>query len=114
MSGDVVACAAHRATLRSAVFNSEATMKNSLLLAGAAIIMCAAPAMADEYYVVQGPSHRCTVTTTRPADKEVVTQIGPMAFKSRVEAEDRIKQTKVCEDEGTVGSSSSTTVIKEK
>jgi hypothetical protein len=88
-------------------------MKQSLLLAGAAVIACAAPAMADEYYVVQGPSHHCTVTTTRPADKEVVTQIGPMAFTSRVEAEDRIKQTKVCED-GTVGSSSSTTVIKEK
>lgn len=69
--------------------------------------------MADEYYVVQGPSQHCTITTTRPADKEVVTQIGPMAFKTRVEAEDRIKQTKVCE-EGTVGSTSSTTVIKEK
>ncbi len=87
-------------------------MKRTVLLAGAVIIGCAAPAMADEYYVVQGPSHHCTVTTTRPADKEVVTQIGPMAFTSRVEAEDRIKQTKVCED-GTVGSSS-TTVIKEK
>ncbi len=88
-------------------------MKKSLLLAGAMIVGCAAPAMAEEYYVVEGPSHHCTVTTTRPADKEVVTQIGPMAFKSRVEAEDRIKQTKVCEDEGTVGNSS-TTVIKEK
>jgi hypothetical protein len=89
-------------------------MKASLLLAGALIVGCAAPALADEFYVVQGPSHNCTITTTRPADKEVVTQIGPMAFKSRVEAEDRIKQTKVCE-EGTVGSStSSTTVIKEK
>ncbi|CCE05874.1 conserved exported hypothetical protein [Bradyrhizobium sp. STM 3843] len=88
-------------------------MKETLFLAGAVIIGCAAPAMADEYYVVQGPSHHCTITTTRPADKEVVTQIGPMAFTSRVEAEDRIKQTKVCEDEGTVGSSS-TTVIKER
>ncbi|WFU74085.1 hypothetical protein [Bradyrhizobium sp. CB2312] len=87
-------------------------MKAPLLLAGALIIGCTAPALADEYYVVQGPSRQCTVTTTRPADKEVVTQIGPMAFKSRVEAEDRIKRTKVCE-EGTVGSSS-TTVIKEK
>ncbi|WGD54122.1 hypothetical protein QA641_09580 [Bradyrhizobium sp. CB1650] len=87
-------------------------MKGPLLLAGALIIGCAAPALADEYYVVQGPSNRCAITTTRPADKEVVTQIGPMAFKTRVEAEDRIKQTKVCE-EGTVGSSS-TTVIKEK
>ena len=88
------------------------TMKAPLLLAGALIIGCAAPAVADEYYVAEGPSHHCTVTTTRPADKEVVTQIGPMAFKSRVEAEDRIKQTKVC-DEDTVGSRS-TTVIKEK
>jgi hypothetical protein len=94
-------------------FNREATMKASLLLAGALVIGCAAPAMADEYYVVQGPSRHCTITTTRPADREVVTQIGPMAFTSRVEAEDRIKQTKVCEEEGTVGSSS-TTIIKEK
>lgn len=89
-------------------------MKASFLLAGALVTGCAAPALADEYYVVQGPSHHCTITTTRPADKEVVTQIGPLAFKSRVEAEDRIKQTKVCEED-TVGSSpSSTTVIKEK
>jgi len=88
-------------------------MKASLLFAGALIIGCATPALADEYYVVQGPSRHCTITTTRPADREIVTQIGPMAFTSRVEAEDRIKQTKVC-DEGTVGSSSTTTIIKEK
>lgn len=88
-------------------------MKAPLLLAGALLIGCAAPALADEFYVVQGPSHHCTVTTTRPADKEVVTQIGPIGFTSRVEAENRIKQTKVCED-STVGSSSSTTVIKQK
>ena len=87
-------------------------MKAPLLLAGVLVIACTAPALADEFYVVQGPSHHCTVTTTRPADKEVVTQIGPMAFKSRVEAEDRIKETKVCGDD-TVGSSG-TTVIKEK
>ena len=69
-------------------------MKGPLLLAGALIIGCAAPALADEYYVVQGPSRHCTITTTRPADTEVATQIGPMAFTSRVEAEDRIKQTR--------------------
>jgi len=89
-------------------------MKATLLLAGA-VIISAAPALADEFYIVRGPSQHCTITTTRPADREVVTQIGPMAFTSRVEAEDRIRQTKVCEDTGTVGSStSSTTVIKEK
>ncbi|GLH76148.1 hypothetical protein SSBR45G_10560 [Bradyrhizobium sp. SSBR45G] len=90
-------------------------MKTPLLLAGALIIGSAAPTLADEYYVVQGPSHRCTITTTRPADREIVTQIGPMAFTSRVEAEDRIRQTKVCEDGGTVGSTgTTTTIIKEK
>ncbi len=79
-------------------------MKGPLLLAGALVVGCVGTALADEYCGVQGPSHHCTVTTTRPADKEVVTQIGPMAFKSREEA-------KVCR-EGTVGSSGST-VIKE-
>jgi hypothetical protein len=40
----------------------------------------------------------------------VVTQIGPIAFATREEAENRIKTTKVCTD-STVGSG---TVIKEK
>jgi hypothetical protein len=122
-SGNLVEFAAARGFLfiapilcSAVLVNREAIMKAPLLLAGALIIGCAAPAVADEYYIVQGPSRHCTITTTRPADTEVVTQIGPMAFKSRVEAEDRVKQTKVCE-EGTVGSTSgtsSTTIIKEK
>lgn len=86
-------------------------MKTAILIGGAALLALTGSAVADEYYVVQGPSHHCTITTTKPADKEVVTQIGPLAFKSRVEAENRIKQTKVCSDEA-VGSGSSTTVIK--
>jgi hypothetical protein len=89
-------------------------MKAPLLLAGVLVIGCVGTALADEYYVVSNPdTHRCTVTTTRPADREVVTQIGPLAFKSREEAESRIKTTKVCEDGGTVGTGG-TTVIKEK
>lgn len=89
-------------------------MKTRFLIACTLLIGFAGAASAEEYYVVTNPTtHRCTVTTTRPADKEVVTQIGPMAFKSRVEAEDRIKQTKVCEDT-TTGSGSSTTIIERK
>ena len=87
-------------------------MKSIILLAGALVVGLTAAAVADEYYVVRSPStHHCTVTTTKPVDKEVVTQIGPLAFSTREEAEGRIKQTKVCE-EGTTGSS--TTVIKER
>ena len=85
-------------------------MKSSILLAGAVAIAFGSTAMADEYYIVQGPSHHCTITTTRPADQQVVTQIGPLAFSSRVEAENRIKQTKVCSDD-TTGSG---TVIKKE
>ena len=86
-------------------------MKTRILLAGALVLGFAGTAMADEYYVVSGPEHHCTITTTKPAGREVVTQIGPLAFKSREEAENRIKQTKVCSD-STVGSGG--TVIKKE
>lgn len=73
------------------------------VLATTLIVASVAPALADEYYVVRGPDRHCTVTTTRPERDTVITQIGPLAFKSRTEAEDRIKTTKVCSDEGTTG-----------
>lgn len=88
-------------------------MKTQALLAGALVLGFTGASLADEFYVVQNPTSRqCTVTTTKPVDREVVTQIGPLAFKTREEAEGRIKQTKVCEDVTT--GSSSTTVIKER
>ena len=87
-------------------------MKTRLMLAGLLCVAFAGTAMADEYYVVQNPAtHRCTVVTEKPESKTVVTQIGPIAFTSRDQAEDRIKQTKVCTDTTT---GSGDTVIKEK
>jgi hypothetical protein len=88
--------------------NKEALMPIRLLLAGLVLAGMSGIAIADEYYVVQGPEHHCTVTTTKPADKTVVTQIGPIGFATREEAQGRIKQTKVCSD-ATTGSD---TVIK--
>ncbi len=88
-------------------------MKTRILLASALALAFTGTAMADEYYVVSNPStHHCTITTTRPADREVVTQIGPIAFKSREEAESRMKTVKTCE-EGTVGGSSTTTIKRD-
>jgi len=86
-------------------------MKAALLIAGVAVIAFGSTAMADEYYVVRGPDHHCTVTTTKPADQTVVTQIGPLAFQTREKAEERIKTTKVCSDDM---NGSDTTVIKDK
>lgn len=79
-------------------------MKARFLIAAGLISASVAPAIADEYYVVRGPDRHCTVTTTRPEKDTVVTQIGPLAFKTRNEAEDRIKTTKVCSDDATTGS----------
>ena len=86
-------------------------MKTQLIVAGLLCVTFAGTAMADEYYVVQNPAtHRCTVVTQKPEAKTVVTQIGPLAFATRDEAESRIKQTKVCTDT-TTGSGG---VVKEK
>jgi hypothetical protein len=102
--------AAGRADVTHRVFriiikNREGNMKAKILLATAVVLTFAAPAMADEYYVVRGPDRHCTVTTTRPTEQTTVTQIGPLAFESREKAQDRIKTTKVCSDDTTTGTS---------
>jgi hypothetical protein len=80
-------------------------MTKKTLLTAVILISFAAPALADQYYIVRGPDRHCTVTTTRPTEQTTVTQIGPLAFESREKAEDRIKTTKVCTDDATTGSS---------
>jgi len=87
-------------------------MKTTILVAGALCLSFAGSALADEYYVVQNPTtHHCTIVSEKPKADMVVTQIGPIAFASRTEAESRIKTTKVCTDTTT---GSGATVIKEK
>lgn len=80
------------------------------------VLSFAAPALADEYYVVRGPDQHCTVTTTKPTETTTVTQIGPLAFKTREEAQDRIKTTKVCTETttGSSGSSGGSVTIEKK
>ena len=80
-------------------------MNKKTLLTAAIVISFAAPAVAEEYYVVRGPDRHCTITTTKPTEQTTVTQIGPLAFETRAIAEERIKTTKVCSDDATTGSS---------
>ncbi len=81
-------------------------MKTKTVLAVAVAVSFALPAMADEYYVVREPhSKHCTVTTTKPTHETEVTQIGPLAFKTHREAEDRVKTTTVCSDDENTGTS---------
>ena len=89
-------------------------MTKKTLLTAAILISFAAPALADQYYIVRGPDRHCTVTTTKPTEQTTVTQIGPLAFESREKAEDRIKTTKGlyrrCNDRGHSQSKKSNTV----
>ena len=71
-------------------------------IAAALATVIAVPAFAQsttttEYYVVQDTaSKRCTIVDKKPTTTTTV-QVGPMAFKSRTEAETGMKTIKVCE-----------------
>jgi hypothetical protein len=72
-----------------------------IALAAALATALAVPAFAQstmtEYYVVQDAStKKCTIVDKKPTTTTTV-QVGPMAFKSRTEAETGMKTIKVCE-----------------
>jgi hypothetical protein len=68
------------------------------ILVAAALAALTVPALAQtEFYVVQDvKTKKCTIVSEKPKDTTTVTQIGPVAFKTRTEAEGSIKTTKVC------------------
>jgi hypothetical protein len=64
----------------------------AVTLAGSALAQ-----YASEYYVVQDPTtKRCTIIDQKPTTTITVVQVGPLAFKSRNEAEEGMKTYKVC------------------
>jgi hypothetical protein len=74
------------------------------LLAGAMLVAFAAPSFAQgmsqttttEYYVVQDTAtKKCTIVDKKPTTTTMV-QVGPVAFKSKTEAESGLKTVKVC------------------
>lgn len=65
-------------------------MFRMLMLAGAALTVMSGAAVADYYIIQEKSSKRCRVVETRPTETTWV-QIGPMAFKTRDEAERQIK-----------------------
>ena len=72
-----------------------------LAIAAALATAIAVPAFAQstvtEYYVVQDAStKKCTIVDKKPTTTTMV-QVGPVAFKSRAEAETGMKTIKVCE-----------------
>ena len=68
------------------------------LLAATLLIAFVTPALAaDEYYVVQDvKTKKCTIVDKKPVDTTTYTQVGPVTFKTRSEAETGMKTVKVC------------------
>lgn len=70
-----------------------------LLLAAVALAL-ATPAFSQtttvtEYYVVQDTAKKCTIVDKKPTETTIL-QVGPLAFKTRTEAETGMKTIKVC------------------
>jgi hypothetical protein len=62
----------------------------------AAFVASASAQTATEYYVVQDTAtKKCTIVDKRPTTTTTV-QVGPMAFKTRTEAEAGMKTITVC------------------
>jgi hypothetical protein len=73
-------------------------MFGKCLLGGAVLMALVLPVSAQttEFYVVQDTStKKCTIVDKKPTTTTVV-QVGPVAFKSRTEAETGMKTIKVC------------------
>jgi hypothetical protein len=69
----------------------------ALAAALAVAVAGTAYAQATEYYVVQDTTtKKCTIVDKKPTTT-TVTQVGPVTFKTRQEAESGMKTIKVCE-----------------
>jgi hypothetical protein len=72
-------------------------MKARIVVGAALVLAFAAPALADEYYVVRDTTtKKCTIVDKRPTSTTTITQVGPLAFKTRTEAEEGMKKEKIC------------------
>ena len=65
-------------------------MFRTLMLAGAALTVMSVSASADYYVIQEKSSKKCKVVETRPTETTWI-QVGPMAFKTRDEADRQIK-----------------------
>ena len=65
-------------------------------LATAIALPASAQSVTQHYVVQDAKTKRCTVVNKKPTTTAVV-QVGPVAFKTRQEAETGMKTIKVCE-----------------
>ncbi len=71
-------------------------MKIKTVLAIVVLASVASPAWADYYVVQDVKTKHCTIVDQKPTSTTTVTQVGPMTFKTREEAETGMKKEKIC------------------
>jgi hypothetical protein len=72
-------------------------MLKKIALAAFAAAVCSSGAMAEYYVVQEKATKKCKVVETRPSATETTwLQVGPMAFKTREEAEKQV--TVICKE----------------
>jgi hypothetical protein len=71
-------------------------MKMKLLIGGLVLVGLSTPVLADYYVVQDVKTKKCTIVDQRPTTTTTVTQVGPLAFKTREEADAGMKKEKVC------------------
>jgi hypothetical protein len=71
-------------------------MKVKTLLAFVVLAGVASPAWADYYVVQDVKTKKCTIVDKAPTTTTTVTRVGPVAFKTREEADAGMKKEKIC------------------
>ena len=72
-------------------------MRLKTAIVAVAMMAIAAPAFAEEYYVVQDvKTKKCTITESKPTSTETTVVSGNTVYKTKAEAESGMKTTKVC------------------
>lgn len=71
-------------------------MKMKIVLAFALLAGVTSPAWADFYVVQDVKTKKCTIVDQKPTTTTTVTQVGPLTFKTRQEAETGMKKEKIC------------------
>jgi len=71
-------------------------MKVKTLLAFVVLAGVASPAWADYYVVQDVKTKKCTIVDKAPTTTTTVTRVGPVAFKTREEADIGMKKEKIC------------------
>jgi hypothetical protein len=83
----------------STLFQQENSVMKKLFAAAMLVAFVSPVLAADEFYVVRDvKTKKCTIVSEKPKDTTTVTQVGPVAFKTRQEAETGMK-TKVCTEQ---------------